>query len=92
MAAKLVSKDQSFADGRIAESDILGFLGDDKLAAILPYADPTAGMLAKSRFEGSLRYLEFIRMVMRLTLMRSVFGGWNRHSGSSEKVAGKQPI
>jgi PleD family two-component response regulator len=41
------------------ESDILGSLGDDQLAILIPYADPSAGSSAKSRLEGSLKYFEF---------------------------------
>jgi PleD family two-component response regulator len=43
----------------LRESDILGSLGENKLAALLPYADPTAGSHAKSRFERSLKYYDF---------------------------------
>jgi GGDEF domain-containing protein len=41
------------------ETDILGTLGKDKLVALLPYADASAGGYAKSRFEGTLKYFDF---------------------------------
>ena len=41
------------------ESDILGSLGENKLAALLPYADVSAGGQARSRFEASLEYYDF---------------------------------
>jgi GGDEF domain-containing protein len=43
----------------LRESDILGSLGEDKLAALLPYADVSAGEQAKSHFEASLKYFDF---------------------------------
>ena len=41
------------------ESDILGSLGEDQLAILIPYADPSAGGSVRSRLEGSLKYYEF---------------------------------
>jgi hypothetical protein len=41
------------------ETDILGSLEKDKLVALLPYADASAGGDAKSRFEGTLKYYDF---------------------------------
>jgi GGDEF domain-containing protein len=41
------------------ETDILGSLGKDKLIALLPYADASAGGYTKSRFEGTLKYYDF---------------------------------
>ena len=43
----------------LRESDILGALEENKLAALLPYADISAGDIAKSRFEGSVKYIDF---------------------------------
>jgi hypothetical protein len=43
----------------LRESDILGSLGDNCVAAILPYGDCTAGDITRSRFEGSLKYYDF---------------------------------
>jgi PleD family two-component response regulator len=40
------------------ESDIPGFLGENRLVVLLPYADVTAGGHAKSRLESTLRYLD----------------------------------
>lgn len=41
------------------ETDILGSLGENKLAVLLPYADHLAGDIAKSRFESTLKYYDF---------------------------------
>ena len=45
--------------GELRESDILGSLGENKLVALLPYADVSAGGQAKSHFESSLKYYDF---------------------------------
>ena len=41
------------------ESDILASLGENKLVALLPYADVSAGGKARSHFEASLEYYDF---------------------------------
>lgn len=41
------------------DSDILGNLSDDRVAAILPYADGSAANIARARLEGSLKYCDF---------------------------------
>jgi hypothetical protein len=41
------------------ESDILGSFGEGQLVALLPYADKSAGVCTKSRFEGVLKYYGF---------------------------------
>jgi GGDEF domain-containing protein len=41
------------------ESDILGSLGENRLVALLPYADQWAGGHAKFHCEGSLKYYDF---------------------------------
>ncbi len=43
----------------LRESDILGAIGENCVAAILPYGDCTAGSITRSRFEGSLKYYDF---------------------------------
>lgn len=43
----------------LRETDILGSLAENKLAALLPYADVNAGGLAKTRFENALKYYDF---------------------------------
>ncbi len=43
----------------LRETDILGWLGDNKFAALLPYADAIAGDQAKTRFESTLKYYDF---------------------------------
>jgi GGDEF domain-containing protein len=45
----------------IRDSDILGTLGEKKLAVLLPYADMSAGGYTRSRFESSLKYYDFNR-------------------------------
>ena len=41
------------------ESDVLGTLSEEKLVALLPYADKRAGGLARTRFETILKYFDF---------------------------------
>jgi hypothetical protein len=41
------------------ESDILGSLGENRLVALLPYADVSAGGKARSHFEASLEFYDF---------------------------------
>ncbi len=43
----------------LRESDILGTLAENRLVALLPYADISAGGHAKPHFEGSLKYYDF---------------------------------
>ena len=43
----------------LRESDILGSLGEDQFAILLPYADPQVGGLVRSRMEQNLKYFEF---------------------------------
>lgn len=43
----------------LRESDILGTLSDDCVAALLPYGDGAGGDMTRIRFEGSLRYCDF---------------------------------
>lgn len=45
--------------GELRESDIVGSLGDDQLAALLPYADLWGSGHVRSCLEGSLRYFDF---------------------------------
>ena len=45
--------------GELRESDILGSLGDDQLAALLPYADLSGSGHVRSRLEGNLKYFDF---------------------------------
>lgn len=41
------------------DSDLLGSLGEGQLVALLPYADKPAGVCAKFRVEGMLKYFDF---------------------------------
>jgi len=45
----------------VRDSDILGTLGEKRLAVLLPYADMSAGIYTRSRFESSLQYCDFHR-------------------------------
>jgi len=45
--------------GELRESDILGSLGDDYLAVLLPYADVAGSGYVRSRLEGGLKYFDF---------------------------------
>jgi PleD family two-component response regulator len=45
--------------GELREIDILGSLGDDQLAALLPYADLSGSRRVRSRLEGKLKNLDF---------------------------------
>jgi hypothetical protein len=47
--------------GRGQGKRYLGTVGDKKLAVILPYADMSAGVYTRSRFENSLQYYNFAR-------------------------------
>ena len=41
------------------ETDLLGSLGEDKLAVLIPYADAETGKIVKSRFEKNLKNYDF---------------------------------
>ena len=43
----------------LRESDLLGSLGDDHLAVLLPYADLSVSRQVKTRLEDSLKYFGF---------------------------------
>ena len=43
------------------DSDILGTLGEKSLAVLLPYADISAALYTRSRFENNLQYCNFPR-------------------------------
>jgi len=43
----------------VRETDLIGSLGEHKLAVLLPYADVLAGGHAKSRHEKTLEYYDF---------------------------------
>jgi len=42
----------------IRETDIIGYLGEDKFIVLLPYADVSAGNLVRFRFENLLKYYD----------------------------------
>ena len=48
-----------FAKEEFRESDILGSMGENRLVAILPYGNRSAGTRAKFHFESCLKYYDF---------------------------------
>jgi len=59
--------------GEIRESDILGSVGKNKLAILLPYADFSSGEHAKSRLEGNLKCCDFKSMGCEVTINQVCF-------------------
>ena len=57
----------------VRDSDILGALGEKKLAVILPYADLMAGGHTRSRFESSLQFYDFGRDGFRVVIEQVCF-------------------
>jgi GGDEF domain-containing protein len=55
------------------DSDILGALGEKRLAVILPYADLMAGGNTRSRFESSLQFYDFSRDGFRVVIEQVCF-------------------
>ena len=49
----------SLLKDELRETDIFGALGENRLIVLLPYADLSAGELAKSRFEKILGHYDF---------------------------------
>jgi len=49
----------SLIKDEMRETDIFGALGENRLIILLPYADLSAGELAKSRFETILEHYDF---------------------------------
>ena len=55
------------------ETDVLGSLAENKLAALLPYADVNASDLAKVRFENTLKYDDFKNWGYEVTVQQFSF-------------------
>ncbi len=55
------------------DSDILGTLGERSLAILLPYADLSAALSARSRFENNLQYYDFTREGYQVTVEQVCF-------------------
>ena len=55
------------------DSDILGALGEKRMAVILPYADLMAGGHTRSRFESSLHFYDFSRDGFRVVIEQICF-------------------
>ena len=49
----------NWLSGELRKIDIIGSLGDNQLAALLPYADLSGSGHVRSRLEGRLKYLDF---------------------------------
>jgi GGDEF domain-containing protein len=75
----------------LRDSDILGSLGEKGLAALLPFADSSAGGIAKSRFEGSLKYCDFQSEGYEVTVEQVCFPvDGTDTSGLIKKVVGTE--
>lgn len=75
------------------DSDILGALGEKRLAVILPYADLMAGGITRSRFESSLQFYDFSRDGFRVVIDQVCFP--QDGTGTSDlvrKVAGIETL
>ena len=59
--------------GEIRDSDILGALGERRLAVLLPYADLMAGGHTRSRFENSLQFFDSNREGYRVVIEQVCF-------------------
>ncbi len=74
------------------ETDILGSFGEDRLMALLPYADAGSGDVAKARFENLLRFCNLKENGYE-TIVRQV--SFPRHGTSAvdliEKGLGEEP-
>ncbi len=55
------------------DSDILGALGEKRLAVLLPYADLFSGGHTRSRFEASLQFYDFTRDGYRVQIEQVCF-------------------
>jgi hypothetical protein len=55
------------------DSDILGALGEKRVAVLLPYADLMAGGNTRSRFESSLPFYDFSRNGFRVVIEQVCF-------------------
>jgi len=57
----------------VRDSDVLGSLGEKRLAVILPYADMSSGDFILSRFESNLRYHDFAREGFQVVIEKVCF-------------------
>ncbi len=62
-----------FLSSEIRESDILASIGDDQLVILLPYADIKTCRKAKERFEEALKYLDFKKSGIELSIDQFCF-------------------
>jgi GGDEF domain-containing protein len=75
------------------DSDILGALGEKRLAVILPYADLMAGGNTRSRFESSLQFCDFSRDGFRVVIEQVCFPrDGTETSDLVRKVAGSETL
>ena len=57
------------------DSDVLGTLGEKRLAIILPYADMSSGSYTRTRFESSLQDYDFTREGYQVEVEQVCFPG-----------------
>lgn len=57
----------------IRESDIIASLGDDQLVILLPYADTKTCKKAKARFEEAIKYLDFKKSGIEISMDQFCF-------------------
>lgn len=62
-----------FLSSEIRESDILASIGDDQLVILLPYADIKTCRKAKERFEEAIKYLDFKKSGIELSIDQFCF-------------------
>lgn len=62
-----------FLSSEIRESDILASIGGDQLVILLPYADIKTCRKAKERFEEALKYLDFKKSGIELSIDQFCF-------------------
>jgi len=75
------------------DSDILGALGEKRLAVILPYADLMAGGHTRSRFESNLQFYDFSRDGFRVVIEQVCFPrDGTDTSDLVRKVAGSETL
>jgi hypothetical protein len=62
-----------FLSSEIRESDIIASIGEDRVLLLLPYADVKTGQKAKQRVEEAIKYLDFKKNGIEITLDQFCF-------------------
>ena len=73
---RLQKKYQSLSNwlgGELRKTDVIGSLGDNQLAALLPYADLSGSGHVRSRLEGRLKYFDFEKNGYQVTIEQICF-------------------